>query len=601
MENKENKQENIGASTRMDTDGNLQIRSSGKSTPAVPRKLPEKQTSAGKGGAKKEPCNRKSTRAVNIPVAGQKSPRRTPAVQSVQRRPAVKAQPPRKSTPVHNDGVEYSFANSQLFNNGNAKIDATAASAARTAQTDGISNMPSDGHTRIMPAQNPAAGGAPRNHAARAGSAVRTDNGKGPNGLQKPRPVRAQKPEANGEGVVPRDAAVQPARKPSYATKVTPAVKADARIRPSKKALDTMSAMNSVSRAFIYIAAVLIISIIFSAVIITNANDIFAFVKSEEMYSITIEAGTDLNQLADQLKEMGIIKHKLTFKMYTKYRKNDSDAYIAGTYTVSPSMNYDQLIRAITPTVERETIAITIPEGFTVEDIIELFVSKGMGTKEGFVDVIQNYNFDYWFVNELPENSERYYRLEGYLFPDTYYFYTNAEEVDIINKFLDNFDKKYTQEYKDRAKALGYTTDQLITLASIIQGEGKEKIISIENGDEHASYVDYGLISSVFHNRMSIGMKLQSDATTLFALKMDKTGQDKVTGSNKNYNNPYNTYNIDKLPPGAICNPGQNAISFALWPDSSPYYYFVSDSEGVTHFAVTLEEHNALAAQYLQE
>ena len=96
-------------------------------------------------------------------------------------------------------------------------------------------------------------------------------------------------------------------------------------------------------------------------------------------------------------------------------------------------------------------------------------------------------------------------------------------------------------------------------------------------------------------------MRLQSDATTLFALKMDKTGEDKVTGSNKNYKNPYNTYEIEGLPPGAICNPGLNAVSFALWPDDDAttrqLYYFVSDAKGVTHFSKTLKEHEEITAR----
>lgn len=394
-------------------------------------------------------------------------------------------------------------------------------------------------------------------------------------------------------------------------TRVTPKVKAPRRERSGKgqgvgALFGAIGALNSVTRALIYIACVILTSVVLSATIITNCNDIFAFVKPDRECEITIEPGTNLSALASQLKRAGIIEHKNTFRMYIQYRHKDSDAYTPGTYTVSSSMNYDQIIAAITPKAEREMVSITIPEGYTVTDIIDLLVEKKIGakhTREAYEEVIANGDFsDYWFVAELPSDPVRYYRLEGYLFPDTYYFYTDMTEKTVISKFLDNFDRKYSEKFRTAAQAKGYTTDQLVTLASIIQAEGKERIVTISNeganGEEDVtSTVDYGLISSVFHNRLSLKnpMRLQSDATTLFALKMDKTGQDKVTGENKYYNNPYNTYNINGLPPGAICNPGLNALSFALEPDNSPYYYFVADSKGNTHFSVTLDEHNALS------
>ncbi|MCI8332070.1 MAG: endolytic transglycosylase MltG [Clostridiales bacterium] len=613
MDNNLNHQENKNVRTKMDADGNLQIRSSSKRQPSAAgsQNTPD-------GSKTKRPV--RAARAVKREAApkGNVVKRTDPTKSNMQNKTTVKrknppALPKANDKPLKRpadhsagpDGVEYSFTNSQLFNNGHTKLEGTAFSAAK-AETP--APQPKDGQTKVLSLGK----GAQNNEATRITPAVHMNRPvrKGAN-LKGPMPVKAGLTADNGgsrrEGTLPAGEARTPGKTapaPAFATKVNQAVKMPRVPKKPRKQRDTEppdGAMNSISQAFIYIAAVLLTSIVLSYIVITNANDIFAFVKSDEECTLTIEAGTDLNQLADQLKKAGIIEHKLTFKIYIKYRGKDSDAYTPGTYTVSPSMNYDQLISAITPKVQRETVVITVPEGYTVQQIIDLFVEKGIGDREKFVDVIQNYDFDYWFMKDIPNNKDRYYRLEGYLFPDTYYFYTDMSEVTIINKFLDNFDKKYKEEYKTRADALHMTTDEVLTLASIIQAEGKEKIITLGEGDDTKTYVDYGLISKVFANRRAINMRLQSDATTLFALTMDKTGEEKVTGSNKNYKNPYNTYEIDGLPPGAICNPGLNAVSFALWPDDDAVtrqlYYFVSDAKGMTYFSKTLKEHEELTAR----
>lgn len=603
MENKDNNQ-NKRATTGIDADGNMQVRSSGRAPiQRTPARAP------GAGGMQK---------------SAKKAPRRAPAVKGRQPQSAQK----------RDEGVEYSFANSALFNNG-AKprsTDATAVSEARKARTDGTPIQSTD--TRVMPA------GSPRRPRPTDGTKVMPAVGGRTGERRRPtRPVKGSvaggAPVSGGTGAEPAQTPASavnenPSRRPGgaaggkaeggkarpdgSATRVTPAVRKkpeketpmDIAAQGISKVSGAISAMNSVTRALIYIACVMLVSVLLSVIIITNCNDIFAFVKSDEQYTITIESGTDLADLADQLKELGVIEHKNTFKIYIKYRGKESDAYTPGTYTVSPSMSYDQIISAITPKKERVSVSITVPEGYMTDQIIELFVSKGIGTREGFEDVIANADLsEYWFVNELPANADRYYRLEGYLFPDTYYFYTDMSELTIIKKFLDNFEKKFEEEYKQAAEGKGFTVDEIITLASIIQAEGKERIVSVpdEDGKSSSSYLDYELISSVFKNRLALRnpMKLQSDATTLFAFKMDKTGDEKVTGSNKYYENPYNTYNIDGLPPGAICNPGLNAISFALWSQSSEFYYFVSDEKGNTYFAEDLSQHEANVAMVGEE
>ena len=211
-------------------------------------------------------------------------------------------------------------------------------------------------------------------------------------------------------------------------------------------------------------------------------------------------------------------------------------------------------------------------------------MSNGIGTKEKFVEVINNYDFDYPFLDDLVTSSDRIYRLEGYLFPDTYEFYTDSSEEAAIAKLLDNFNRKFIDEYYDRCEELGITVDEAITLASMIEKEAK---YADEMGD----------VSSVFHNRLdnsSTYPYLESDATIMYAIAHDTGSRlDNMTGDDLEYETAYNTYTHKGLPPGPIANPGLNSIKYALYPNETNYYYFVSDSSGRMLFATTYEEHLA--------
>ena len=232
-----------------------------------------------------------------------------------------------------------------------------------------------------------------------------------------------------------------------------------------------------------------------------------------------------------------------------------------------------------------------------VDEIIELFIDNGIGSKEGFVDAIQNYDFDFWFVEELDaklaENpdSGRTYRLEGYLFPDTYNFYSNASEADVIYKLLSNFDTKFDQDKRTRAAELGYTCDEIVNLASIIQKEAK--------------YIsDYDKVSSVFHNRLNTNVtngKLESNATVQYTMPDDEVRLELTYAEIEKYDNAYNTYLYKGLPVAPISNPSLNAINMALYPADTDYYFFVSDINGINLYAKTAPEHDRNCAQVEQE
>lgn len=347
----------------------------------------------------------------------------------------------------------------------------------------------------------------------------------------------------------------------------------------------------SVIKAVIYIIFVLVVSVFLSLTVITVANDVYAFVKSDEVVEVTIPEYATLEEVSEILYKNDIIKYPTIFKLYA-VAENDDGEFLAGTYSVTPMMNYETLLGEFKEKPVSGTATITIPEGYSTDEIINLMVQNGIGTREGYVDVIQNYDFDYWFIDELEASGRtenRLYRLDGYLFPDTYEFYKSSSEATVINKLLKRFSQIFTQEYRDQCTALGYSVDEMITLASMIEKEA-------------ASPSEFFLVSSVFHNRLNNPWsfpRLESDATVLYVIAHDKGERPKtVTPEDLQYSTLYNTYLYEGLPPGPIANPSASAMLAALSPVSTDYYYFYyMSSAGRTVYSATKSEHDSYIAQ----
>ena len=245
-----------------------------------------------------------------------------------------------------------------------------------------------------------------------------------------------------------------------------------------------------------------------------------------------------------------------------------------------------------------EEVSVTIPEGYTVDQIIDLFTSMGIGPREKFVEAINEYPYQHEFIKELEKlgySKDRKYRLEGYLYPDTYYFYKDSAEYLIINKLLNNFYNKfwiyYESTFKEDIEKAGLTFDDIVTLGSMIQSEAKLEI-------------DFEYISYVFRNRLSHPKsfpRLESDATIQYILlSRGEPRAEDLTAEQLAIDDPYNTRIYEGLPPGAICNPGFDALSAAIYPDMPldaesngvDAYFFVSNKAGKTYYAQTLSEHN---------
>ncbi len=348
----------------------------------------------------------------------------------------------------------------------------------------------------------------------------------------------------------------------------------------------TPTFITGVIKSVVYLTTVIILSVFAAIGIIMVGNDVFALVKDDAVIEVTIPDGITIDEMADILYENKIINYPWAFKLYASFKDVDTSEFVAGTYQLSPMMNYDRLCVVFAPFEERKIVRLTIPEGSTVMDIIKIFTDAGIGTEQGFVDAINDYDYSEHF-DFLPEvyaacTADRIYKLEGYLYPDTYDFYSDSKESQIIYKLLENFDSKFSEEMKADAAEAGFTMDQIVILASMVQKEAYY-------------YEDYDTISSVFINRLHNSAdypKLESDATTVYAIEL-ATGQrpDKLGDAELAFNSPYNTRVYNGFPPGAICNPGYDAIMCAIYPATTSYYYFVADNDGYNIFSKTYREH----------
>ncbi len=292
----------------------------------------------------------------------------------------------------------------------------------------------------------------------------------------------------------------------------------------------------------------------------------------------------------------GLIRNKAVFKIYVDFMGKSKELQ-AGKYYLSKNMDIPTIIDTLCKGGEStKTVRITIPEGTTVEGIAEILKNNGMYIdKQEFLDLCKSGEkfTNYEFVNNVVVANEkaRIYALEGYLFPDTYDFYYDASSETVINKMLARFnDVCYGGEdpLNEKLAAIGLSMDEAVALASVVE---KEAVIK----------EDFYRVSAVFHNRMHIGMMLQSDAPLAYILKSDKTT---YTSEETQTDSPYNTYVYKGVPIGAICNPGKLAIEAAIEPDTEyvrgNYLYFclTTHESGANVYAKTYEEHQENVAKY---
>lgn len=382
------------------------------------------------------------------------------------------------------------------------------------------------------------------------------------------------------------------------------AKKADKRRRKKK------AKKNRVIFRTIWVVMLLFVSIILGEYIMVGVNDLLAVGREKEgSVEVTIPKNADINQIADILYDNHVIQNKSFFKFYAILTKSTS-GFTQGTFEIETNKDYQALINYMQSDMNRtDVVTIRFTEGMSVNDYAKLLEKDNVCSADAFLEKCNSNDFDedYEFLQGIKNQSDRYYKLEGYLFPDTYDFYVGEDPSSVMRKFLANyrkkvyltksrvegFEKKVTIE--ERAKKLGMTMEDVVTLASLIQAEA---------ADEDDMYI----VSSILHNRLETlktdgvndngegGLAyLQLDSTVYYPYKTLNQVPASIRSS---YVSKYDTYKIKGLPNGPICNPGLKALEAAVSPADTDYYYFChkaasGDNPAVSYYAKTNSEHLA--------
>lgn len=331
-------------------------------------------------------------------------------------------------------------------------------------------------------------------------------------------------------------------------------------------------------RGALYFVVVVVVSLYLAVYAWNCVNDVLALIKSEGVATITVTEGYTIPELTQQLYEKGIIEKKWLFSFYCNYSEAE-ETIETGTYEIRKDLDYRSIVRTMRQKKERTVVSVLLREGLNVNETIDELVKAGVSNREALLEAVAEMEFNYSFLEELPMGSGR---LEGYLYPDKYEFYSDESPRNILNKLVRNFDRKLRpsmRKYIDEKS--DYDLNQILTIASMIQLEA-------------ANVAEMRNISSVIHNRLKSKelKRLQIDATLVYIIGREN----KITAADivraQSIDSPYNTYMYEGLPPGPICSPSIDAISAALYPSKTSYYYYALTDEGVHEFNQTLAGHN---------
>lgn len=332
-----------------------------------------------------------------------------------------------------------------------------------------------------------------------------------------------------------------------------------------------------------WLCFVLMMSLLAAKYLVVGVNDLFAVGRQPVNVTVEIPKNATSEQVTTILYRAGAIRDETFFRLFAKVTRAPK-TYDGGSYQITTGMDYEALINSIQSRRNRvDTVKITFTEGMNAEEIAAKLEKNGVCTSKDFLKALgtNELDEDYDLVAAIPKDATKYYRLEGYLFPDTYNFFKNDDALNVIEKMVSNCNKKLTKQIREKAASEGMTVDQMITLASMIQAEAADKD-------------DMYKVSSVFHNRLESKdaslQHLDSDPTTYYPYRQKSLIPAAIR---ETYKSRYDTYTVKGLPAGAVCDPGADAIDAALNPADTAYKYFCHSKDGKAYYATTLSGHNA--------
>ncbi len=312
--------------------------------------------------------------------------------------------------------------------------------------------------------------------------------------------------------------------------------------------------------------------------------------SSNLIQDFEIKEGEGSKIVGEKLEAKNLIDDKMAFYFYV-WKTGKASKLQAGIYELAPNMTIGEMVEKFSAgEIKSEIVKLTVPEGFNNKKIIELLRKKKPEIAEEFEEIanckcVENdcacdvFGERYSFLKDLPKGVD----MEGYLFPDTYFITKEDTGETLVSKFLNNFEKKVNQKILDDINGQEKTLHEIITMASVIEREVRT--------DE-----DRKIVSDIFWSRVRDDHALQSCATLAYVLGEDKA---QFSYEDTRVDSPYNTYINSGLPPGPISNPGLASIKAAVYPQESPYYYFLSDPEtGKIIYSKTSDEHSANKVKY---
>ena len=344
-------------------------------------------------------------------------------------------------------------------------------------------------------------------------------------------------------------------------------------------------------KALVYAVGILMSAVMLAVITTVAFLDYTGLGRVDRTEVITIPEGASTETVTNLLEQNNMVEYPFIFRVYVKLNRADGK-WQHGEFELAPNMGYKLLIENLQAAKPSETLTVTIPEGFTIDKIAKRLEEKKVCSAKEFYRAVTevDYSNEYDFLREAqdaPGYANRMYKLEGYLFPDTYQFYENSSGEAVVRRFLDNFANRLDTSVRSAMSARDMTMNELIVLASVVQGEA-------------ASRSDMQKVARVLDNRLqnkSAFPKLQCDSTRDYVTKLaDK----QLAAAGMAY---YNTYEVDGLPAGPINNPGMDAIRAVLvpWEEASVEgcYYFATDYDtGITYFSRTYEQHVSICKRY---
>ena len=329
-------------------------------------------------------------------------------------------------------------------------------------------------------------------------------------------------------------------------------------------------------------AIIVAVAVFCAAFVLKFARDFVGIGKSSVEVVVEIPMNSGTADIADILADEGIIDSTYFFRFYSRIKGSDG-TFVAGSHVLTPDMSYENIVHELQQGAvdTRESVDITFPEGIDLLDAAQKLEENNVCSASDFIREFNNSSFGFDFEKLVKVSAMKFYKMEGYLFPDTYTFYVEEDPKIVVKKIYRNFETRITPDIYARMDDLGLEFEEMLTMASMVQAEA-------------SSVYDMKRVASVFRNRLADPDNyplLQSDPTRKYVEEVIKPN---IEFPSKEMFKAYNTYEGAGLPPGPICNPGLDAINAVLYPADTDYYYFCANVDtGEVYYARTNDEHEA--------